>query len=91
MQYGEIIDDYYDMILGFWENGFTLRKRDVSLHTMTDEGTKVQDTLLTIAETAKKLGVNLYDYLFDRVSKTYAMPSLADVIRERSGQVDARV
>jgi hypothetical protein len=53
---------------------------------MTDEGTKVQDTLLTIAETAKKLGVNLYDYLFDRVSGTYALPSLADVIRERSGQ-----
>jgi hypothetical protein len=25
MQYGEIIDDYYDMILGFWENGFTLQ------------------------------------------------------------------
>jgi hypothetical protein len=24
MQYGEIIDGYYDMILGVWENGFTL-------------------------------------------------------------------
>jgi hypothetical protein len=68
-----------------------VRKRDVSLHTMTDEGTKVQDTLLTITETAKKLGVNLYDYLFDRVSGAYAMPSLADVIRERSGQVTAGV
>lgn len=68
-----------------------VRKRDVSLHTMTDEGTKVQDTFLTIAETAKKLGVNLADYLFDRVSGTYAMPSLADIIRERSGQVSAGV
>jgi hypothetical protein len=68
-----------------------VRKRDVSLHTMTDEGTKVVDTFLTITETAKKLGVNLYEYLFDRVSGTYAMPSLADVIRERSGQVVARV
>lgn len=68
-----------------------VRKRGVSLHTMTDEGTKVQDTLLTITETAKKLGVNLYDYLFDRVSGTYAMTSLADTIRERSGQVTAGV
>jgi hypothetical protein len=66
-----------------------VRKRDVSLHTMTDEGTKVQDTLLTIAETAKKLKVNLYDYLFDRISGAYAMPSLADTIRERSSQVIA--
>jgi len=66
-----------------------VRKRDVSLHTMTAEGTEVQDTLLTIAETAKKLGVNLLDYIFDRVSRTYAMPSLADTIRERSGQAAA--
>ncbi|MEK7152631.1 MAG: transposase [Chloroflexota bacterium] len=64
-----------------------VRKRDVSLHTMTDEGTKVVDTFLTITETAKKLGVNLYDYLLDRITGAYQMPSLADVIRERSGQV----
>jgi len=66
-----------------------VRKRDVSLHTMTDEGTEVQDTCLTLRETAKKLGVNLRDYFFDRVSKTYAMPSLADIIRERSSQAAA--
>jgi hypothetical protein len=56
---------------------------------MTDEGTEVQDTCLTLRETAKKLGVNLRDYFFDRVSKTYAMPSLADTIRERSSQATA--
>lgn len=66
-----------------------VRKRDVSLHTMTEEGTRVLDTFLTLRETAKKLNVNLYDYLFDRVSRTYAMSSLADIIRERSGQVAA--
>jgi hypothetical protein len=64
-----------------------VRKRDVSLHTMTDEGTKVVDTFLTITETAKKLGVNIYDYLLDRITGTYRMPSLAVVIREKSGQV----
>jgi hypothetical protein len=61
-----------------------VRKRDVSLHTMTSEGTKVVDTFLTITETAKKLGVNVYDYLFDRITKTYSLPSLAETIRERA-------
>jgi hypothetical protein len=61
-----------------------VRKRDVSLHTRTLEGTKVQDTFLTIVETAKKLKVNIYDYILDRVSKTYSLPSLAEIIREKS-------
>ena len=66
-------------------------KRDVSLQTRSTEGTKVQDTFLTITETAKKLRVNIYDYLFDRISGAYAMPSLADIIRERSqGQLQPR-
>ena len=41
------------------------RKRDVSLHTKTEEGTKSQDTFLTIAQTAKKLGVSAYKYRAD--------------------------
>lgn len=59
-----------------------VRKRDVSLQTKTEEGTRVQDTFLTIIETAKKLKVNIYEYIFDRVSKTYALPSLAALIRK---------
>ena len=61
-----------------------VRKRDVSLQTRSVEGTQVQDTFLTIIETAKKLGINAYEYLFDRISQTYAMMSLADIIRQRS-------
>lgn len=60
------------------------RKRDVSLHTMTIEGTKANDTFLTIVETAKKLGINQFEYIVDRVSKKYQMPSLAKIIREIS-------
>ncbi|NIA11997.1 MAG: transposase [Nitrospiraceae bacterium] len=44
-----------------------VRRRDVSLHTMTEDGTKANDTFLTIVETAKKLGVSAYDYIYDRV------------------------
>jgi hypothetical protein len=60
------------------------RKRDVSLHTMTVEGTKANDTFLSIVETCKKLGVNPFDYLIDRISKKYELPSLAEIIRSIS-------
>ncbi len=57
-----------------------VRKRDVSLHTMTEEGTKANDTFSTIVQTAKKLGVSAYKYFNDRVSKSFKMPSLAELI-----------
>lgn len=56
------------------------RKRDVSLHTITDEGTKAQDTFLTIGQTAKKLCINVYEFINDRISMKFQMPSLASLI-----------
>ncbi len=67
------------------------RKRDVSLHTMTDEGTKANDTFLTIVETAKKLGVNQFKYIMDRISNKYQMPSLAKIIREISKNNQSKI
>jgi regulator of replication initiation timing len=61
-----------------------VRKRDVSLHTMTQDGTDANDTFLTIVQTAKKLGVSIYEYIHDRVSKTYQMTSLAEIITQKS-------
>jgi hypothetical protein len=61
-----------------------VRKRDVSLQTITDEGTKANDTFMTVVQTAKKLRVSVYDYIFDRVSNKFEMPSLAQLIREKS-------
>ena len=66
-----------------------VRKRDVSLQTKTKEGTRVQDTFLTIVETAKKLQVNIYDYILDRISETYYLPSLAALIREKSARYNS--
>jgi hypothetical protein len=60
------------------------RVRDVSLHTKSKAGTKAKDTFMTIVQTAKKLGVNAYDYLYDRVSGKFELPSLAQVLREKS-------
>jgi hypothetical protein len=61
-----------------------VRKRDVSLQTVTDKGTKANDTFMTIVQTAKKLGVSAYDYIFDRVSNKFEMLSLAQLIKEKS-------
>jgi len=60
------------------------RRQDVSLQTKSDEGTKAKDSFLTITQTAKKLGVNAYRYIYDRISKTFNMPSLADLIVQNS-------
>jgi len=60
------------------------RARDISLHTMSEEGTKIKDTFMTISQTAKKLGVRTYDYIRDRVSGECKMPSLAQLIHEKS-------
>ncbi|MCK5213796.1 MAG: transposase, partial [Candidatus Omnitrophica bacterium] len=62
----------------------SVRKRDISLHTVTDEGTNANDTFLSIIETCRKLGVNAYEYILDRMNKTFALPSLAQLIRSRS-------
>jgi hypothetical protein len=57
------------------------RKRDISLHTMSQKGTEAKDTFMTIVETAKKHGVNVYHYLYDRITQKYEMPSLAKLIK----------
>lgn len=61
-----------------------VRKRDVSLHTITTEGTKANDTFLTISYTCRKLGINFFDYIYDRITKNFKIKSLADVIIEKS-------
>ncbi len=60
------------------------RARDVSLHTMSEKGTKIKDTFMTISQTAKKLKVRTYDYIRDRVSGEFKLPSLAQLIVEKS-------
>lgn len=60
------------------------RKRDISLHTINRKGTEAKDTLMTIVETAKKQGVNIYRYFYDRITQKYEMPSLAALIKRAS-------
>ncbi len=61
-----------------------VRKRDVSFGPRTEDGVQSWDTFMTLAETAKKLGVSFYAYIHDRISETYALPNLAERIRQQS-------
>ena len=60
------------------------RRQDVSLHTISEAGTTAKDAFLTIVQTAKKLKVNAFEYINDRVSKKFSMPALSDLIIERA-------
>ncbi len=60
------------------------RSREVSLQTKSMAGTKVKDTFLTITQTAKKLGVRVYDYIYDRVCGKNEQASLAELIQPKS-------
>ena len=57
-----------------------VRKRDISLHTWSEKGTRVRDAFMTLIETARKLDVSAIDYISDRISKKFEMPSLASLV-----------
>ena len=61
-----------------------VRKRDISFGPRTDDGVAAWDTFNTLSETAKKLGVNFYAYIHDRVSDARQMHSLASLIHQDS-------
>ena len=59
-------------------------KRKISFGTRTEEGTRSWETFFTILDTCRKFGVNLREYLYDRISNQYKMPSLASIIQSVS-------
>lgn len=65
-----------------------VRKRVVSFGTRTIDGTKAWDTFMSLSATAKKLGVNFYHYISDRISCSYEMLSMAHLITQRAEQLN---
>jgi len=61
-----------------------VRKRDISFGPRTADGVAAWDTFMTLAATARQLGVSFYAYIYDRVTGARALPDLADIIRERA-------
>ena len=62
-----------------------VRKRDVSLHTITPEGTKALDTFLSLKETTRKWGINFFECLYDRVTKGNKVKRLKEAILQMAG------
>jgi hypothetical protein len=56
----------------------------VSLHTLTSGGTKAVDTFLSLRETTKKLGVNFFEYLHDRITKIGQIERLGNLIHKKA-------
>ena len=61
-----------------------VRKREVSYGPRSAAGAQAWDAMETLLGTAKKLGVNFFQYIRDRVSGARQMPSLAELIKQRS-------
>jgi hypothetical protein len=65
-----------------------VRRRDVSFGPRTEAGKRAWDVGLTLVATAKKLGVNIYAYIQDRLSGRKELPSLADLIIQRAQELN---
>jgi hypothetical protein len=67
---------------------FRVRKRDISFGPRTDDGKNAWDTFMTLAATCKKLGVNFFEYIRDRITKAKSIPPLADLIQKRAEELN---
>ena len=65
------------------------RRRDVSLHSRSVRGARAMDIFTTLVQTSKQLGVSAYEYLRDRLSRRFQMPSLAQSIQQAAQSATA--
>jgi hypothetical protein len=65
-----------------------VRKRKISFGTRVTEGTKAWDTFMSLAATTRKLGLNFYHYIHDRISGKTGIPQLSSIIAARAKAID---
>ena len=61
-----------------------VKRRKVSGSTRSDEGRKCRDTFASLKKTSKKLGINFWNYLYDRLSAKNHIPPLSELILEKA-------
>jgi hypothetical protein len=61
-----------------------VQRRNISYATQTEQGTKAWDIFMSIVDTTRKLGISLFEYMRDRISKIGDIPSLGTIICEKS-------
>jgi hypothetical protein len=63
-----------------------VKRRKISGGTRSDEGRRCRDTFTSLKKTCRKLGVNFWSYLLDRVRGLGQIPRLPDLIRQRAAE-----
>jgi hypothetical protein len=66
-----------------------VKKRKISGGTRSASGRRSRDTFASLKKTCRKLGVNFWSYLQDRVRGLGQVPRLAEVIRQRAREKQA--
>jgi hypothetical protein len=61
-----------------------VKKRKISGGTRSDEGRRCRDTFTSLKKTCRKLGLNFWNYLMDRIRGFTEIPRLPDLIRQRA-------
>ncbi len=67
-----------------------VKKRKISGSTRSDSGQHARDTFASLKKTCRRLGVNFWEYLQDRVRGLSKVPRLADLIRQKAEEAAAR-
>lgn len=63
-----------------------VKKRKISGSTRSESGRRARDTFASLKKTCRRLGVNFWAYLHDRVRGLGQIPRLADQIRRKAGE-----
>jgi len=66
-----------------------VKKRKISGSTRSDLGRRCRDTFASLKKTCRKLGVNFWEYLQDRVRGQGLIPRLAELVRHKAGETCA--
>ena len=67
-----------------------VKKRKISGSTRSELGRRARDTFASLKKTCRRLGVNFWEYLQDRVRELGQIPQLSDQIRQRAEETAAR-
>jgi hypothetical protein len=66
-----------------------VKKRKISGSTRSDWGRQARDTFASLKKTCRRLEVNFWDYLQDRIRNSGQIPRLADLIRRKAAAMEA--
>lgn len=61
-----------------------VKRRKISGGTRSDLGRQCRDTFSSLKKTCRKLKISFWDFLQDRISMTNSIPSLGDLVLEKS-------